>query len=264
VKFVLGGNWKLQINTIEDTITTLRDMTSKFGTQQIDGVEIFLALPFTLLSLAKEELKGSTIQLAAQNVASAEKGAYTGEVSVESLVELDVEYVLVGHSERRIIFGEKGPELNKKMKLLLEHNLKPVYCVGETAQQRQSGLFDEVISQQLAEGFEGITEDALSEIIIAYEPVWAINNPELNPGIEIQAATPEQAIDAHKFIRSWFVTNYSDDAASHLIIQYGGSMKPSNAETLLSQSDINGGLIGGASLNSETLGPIVEIASKLV
>jgi len=172
-------------------------------------------------------------------------------------------YVLVGHSERRIIFGESDTSLNKKVKKVIEHGLKVVFCIGEKASQRNDGQHEEILSHQLRSGLKEISEDQLSSVIIAYEPVWAINNPLLNPDSEIIAATPEEAESTHAFIRSWFAKNFSDKVANSIRIQYGGSMKPANCEQLLPLPNIDGGLIGSASLSSDSFIPIIETASKL-
>jgi len=262
-QFVIGGNWKLQINTLAETksvLTAIRDAVDQLS---VDMLDIFIALPYTSLSTGQDLLHDSPIALAAQNVHYKESGPFTGEISIESLKELGVQYVLVGHSERRLIFGEQNTALNKKVHKVLEHGLIPVFCIGETASQRAAGNHESVLAQQLTEGLAGITEPQLESIILAYEPVWAINNPLLNPDGEIKAATAEEAGATQAYIRSWFAKTYSQEVADHLRIQYGGSMKPANCEDLLSLPDIDGGLIGSASLSAELFLPIIRTAISL-
>ena len=260
--FVIGGNWKLQINTIEKTKAVLTEIRDAIEKEDTGNTEIFLALPYTTLYVGQEMLKDSKIALAAQNVHYDESGPYTGEISIEALKEFGVEYVLVGHSERRIIFDELESTLNKKVHKVLEHGLKIVLCIGETAAQRNSGEFEDVLAGQLSSALEGVDEDQLSSIILAYEPVWAINNPLLNPDAEIKAASPEEAQLTHAFVRGWVASNYSNRAAEDMQIQYGGSMKPANCGDLLPLEDIDGGLIGSASLSASSFLPIVQTASS--
>ena len=207
-------------------------------------------------------MKDSKLKLGAQNVHFMNSGAFTGEVSIEALVECNVEYVLLGHSERRRIFSESDESINAKMLKVLEHGLKPVLCIGESAKERESGRMKDINWHQLSQGLAGISEKQLNDIIIAYEPVWAINNKYLNPDTEIRAATPEEALESHKIVRTWFKEHYSENAASKIRIQYGGSMNKNNAEHLLALEDIDGGLIGGASLSKDAFLPILEASLK--
>jgi len=255
--YVIGGNWKLQINSLEETKNTLISMKEALEGENIGSTSVFLALPYTSLHLGKEILTDSKISLAAQNVHYDESGPYTGEISIESLKEFNVEFVLIGHSERRIIFEETDIILNKKLLKVLDHGLKVVFCIGETAAQRNSGDYENVLAKQLEMGLTHVSEEQLSSVVIAYEPVWAINNKLLNPDSEIKAATPEEADNTHAFVRSWIANNYSESASERIQIQYGGSMKPSNCSSLLSLSNIDGGLIGGASLKPDTFIPII-------
>lgn len=261
--YVIGGNWKLKINTIDETKRALIDIRNFVESTDTGTVKIFLALPYPTLYLGAELLADSSIALAAQNIHYEETGAFTGEVSIQSVKEFDVEYILVGHSERRLIFNEPDKVLNKKIHTVLDHGITPVFCIGETAAQRNSGEYQEVLDQQLSSGLENVTADQMKQIIIAYEPVWAINNPLLNPGAEIKAATPEEAEAAHAYIRSWLVDHYGEAIAQTIPIQYGGSMKPANCDKLLPLADIDGGLIGSASLSSETFGPIIKTATSI-
>lgn len=264
-KFVIGGNWKLQINSIPKTVETLQainEFNSELDRLGMTEVDIFLAIPYTSLFTGQTALSGS-ISLAAQNVHYDEKGPYTGEISIEALKEFNVEYILIGHSERRIIFGEKDSNLNKKVHMVLKHGLTPVLCIGETAKQRAEGKVAEILTRQLQMGLMDVSSEDMAKIIVAYEPVWAINNPLLNPGIEIKAATPQEAENTHLLIRKWLVDQYGEAVAESIRLLYGGSMKPANAEELLSKPNIDGGLIGGASLSVDTLGPIIKMARTM-
>jgi len=260
--FVIGGNWKLKINTTVKTREALTDIINYVSQIDTDKIEIFLALPYTTLYLGQELLQHSPIALAAQNVHYDEAGPYTGEISIQSLKELEVKYILIGHSERRIIFDESNQSINKKVHKVLEHGLTPVLCIGEQASDRNAGNYQQVLSDQLRTALEGVTKQQMSSLILAYEPVWAINNALLNPDAEIKAATPQEAEETHAYIRSWLADNYSPTVAEQTRILYGGSMKPANCGDLLPQDDIDGGLIGSASLSSETLGPIIDTAVK--
>jgi triosephosphate isomerase len=253
-KYVIGGNWKMQIPKISDSISTAAEIANELNKYD---VEVFISPSYNSLYPVSEKLKGSSLKLAAQNMAAKETGAFTGEISVLSLIELGVEYVLLGHSERRRIFNESNELINEKVHLALKHGLKVVLCIGETAKERSDGLMKKINQDQLEYSLKDIGTDQMNNVIIAYEPVWAINSPYLNPGIEIRPATIEEANDSHTVVRNWLQDSYGSIANS-VRIQYGGSMKASNAEELLSQSDIDGGLIGGACLNAESFAEIVK------
>jgi triosephosphate isomerase len=181
-----------------------------------------------------------------------DSGAFTGEISASMLKSVGCEYVLIGHSERRTIFGEPDEVINKKIKKALEHNLKPIFCVGELLEQREDGTTMDVVKNQILNGLKDITPEQLSEIIIAYEPIWAIGTGK--------TATPEQAQEVHAAIRELIVENFSEDVADNLIIQYGGSVKPDNAGELLSKKDIDGALVGGACLKADSFLGIIAAA----
>lgn len=249
----------MQIPQISDSISTATTIANEL--QKYD-VEVFISPSYNSLFSVSEKIKGTSLKLAAQNMAAKETGAFTGEISILSLLESNVEYVLLGHSERRRIFAESNELINEKVHLALKHGLKVVLCIGETAKERSDGLMKTVNEEQLENSLKNVTTDQMNNIIIAYEPVWAINSPFLNPGIEIRPATIEEANDSHAVVRNWLQDSYGSIANS-VRIQYGGSMKASNAEELLSQPDIDGGLIGGASLKAETLMPIVQFANSL-
>lgn len=257
-KPIIGGNWKLKINT-RDQATNVFSKINDFCSS-LDKVDSFLAVPYVLLPEISAKISVKHTRLGAQNMAYDTSGALTGEISIESLKEVGVEYVLIGHSERRIIFKESLDDIAKKVKLCLKWGLKPVLCIGETAQERNDGKFEQVISDQLSSALEGIGEGELGDLVVAYEPVWAINNPLLNPNTEIKAASSQEAADAHKFVRNWLVGRFSSTFAEKTRIQYGGSMNKSNANELLAIDDIDGGLIGSASVSLEDFQPILEAA----
>ena len=194
----------------------------------------------------------SAVSIAAQNVSEHDNGAYTGEVSTMMLKELYVRYVIIGHSERRTLYGETNAIINTKIKKARAANLKPIFCIGETLQERESGKLEDVLSSQITEGLADIDEKDLREIVVAYEPVWAIGT-----GV---VATVEQAQEAHAFCRSVIAGLYSQEAADKVRIQYGGSMKPDNAGELLAQPDIDGGLVGGASLEPQSFLDLIRAA----
>jgi triosephosphate isomerase len=192
------------------------------------------------------------VKLGAQNVYHEDNGAYTGEISPLMLKSVGCEYVIIGHSERRTIFKESNETINKKIKKALEHGLKVIFCIGETLDEREKNITNDVVKKQVIEGLLDIDEKAISYMIIAYEPVWAIGTG--------RNATPQQAQDVHKFIRKLIEDKYSSGIADDLTIQYGGSVKPDNARELLSQPDIDGALVGGACLKAESFIDIIKAA----
>ncbi len=202
---------------------------------------LIIAPPFTHLSKIRELT--DRVKLAAQNCASEPSGAYTGEVSPDMLVSAGAEYVIIGHSERRSYFGEENDLLNKKVNLALEKGLQPIYCCGEVLEERESGQLFDVVKEQLEKGLGGVTGEEIGRVVIAYEPVWAIGTGKV--------ATPDQAQEMHRYIRDLLADMYSDRAAGDMTILYGGSCKPSNARELFANPDVDGGLIGGASLDAE-------------
>ncbi|MFX0086407.1 MAG: triose-phosphate isomerase [Candidatus Hodarchaeota archaeon] len=260
-RFIIGGNWKMQIPLVDDATTTGKKIANAI--KNISTVDIFVAPSFNALYSVGKIIQNSNLRLGAQNVHYYEKGAFTGQVSVFSLLDAGCEYVICGHSEPRRIFNETNEIINRKIKLCLEKNLKPVLCIGETAVERENHRVTEVNEDQLSGSLKGVSQKELERIIIAYEPVWAINNKFLNPDVDIKPATPEQASQAHQIVRNWIKRNYSDIAADHIRIIYGGSMTPSNAEKLLNLEDIDGGLIGGASLSVDTFLPIIQSAEQI-
>ncbi len=236
---VIAGNWKLH-KTIEET----RELAEALKTDLADlsDIDIVIAPPFTALPAAAQTLAGSNIAVAAQNCYPVSSGAFTGEVSPSLLKDAGCRLVLIGHSERRQIFGETDAFINSKVKAVLAEALQPVLCIGETLEERQSEQMYDVLTRQLRDGLLGIDRAAMEQVIIAYEPVWAIGT-----GV---TATNEQAAEAHAFIRGVIQGLYDDATAQGIRILYGGSVKPDNVDGLMAQEDIDGTLVGGASLKA--------------
>jgi triosephosphate isomerase len=214
--------------------------------------DVVVCPPFTTLGAVVAAAAGSNIKVGAQNVHWAESGAFTGEISAEMLVSAGVEYVIIGHSERRQYFGETDATVNSRLKAALKAGLKPIVCVGETLAEREGGKTNDVIGRQLRDGLAGLTAADMAEVIIAYEPVWAIGTGK--------TATPAIAEETHKFIRETVSALFGGAVASALRIQYGGSMKPENARELVAQADIDGGLIGGAALKADSFARLISEA----
>ncbi|GJQ32215.1 MAG: triosephosphate isomerase [Ignavibacteriaceae bacterium] len=239
---VIAGNWKLN-NDLNGTIALISGIKSGIAGKNFNA-KLIVCPPFTSLETANELLKGSGIGLGAQNMYFEESGAYTGEISASMLKSVGCEYVILGHSERRTIFGESDEVINKKVKKALAAGLKPIFCIGETLEERESGVTFDVVKRQVVNGLAGITEIEMDAVIIAYEPVWAIGTGKV--------ATPEQAQEVHAFIRAELVKLFGANVAEKTIIQYGGSVKPENARELLGQPDIDGALVGGACLKADS------------
>ena len=220
-----------------------------------DDIDVLVCPSEISLTAASAQLNAYDVQLGAQNVHFEDNGAYTGEVSTAMLLEVGCSYVIVGHSERREYFGETDTTVNAKMKKALSDDLYPIVCVGESLDQRKKGVHQQMVKKQVQAAFNGIDEASVPNVVIAYEPLWAIGTGE--------TATPDQAQEMHAMIREGLNEDYGKDIAESIRILYGGSMKPHNAEELLSQSDVDGGLIGGASLKAESFAEIIEIAEKL-
>ncbi len=216
--------------------------------------EVIICVPFTNLETALELTQGTNIKVGAQNCHFEKSGAFTGEISADMLTEMGVEYVIIGHSERRQYFGETDLTVNKRTLAALNAGIKVILCVGETLEQRDDGITEEIVAMQTKIALKGVTEEQLKDVIIAYEPVWAIGTG--------RTATSQQAAEVCGFIRSTVKSLYTKQAADGVTIQYGGSMKPANADELLSREDIDGGLIGGASLKAADFEALVRSASK--
>lgn len=247
-KLLIAGNWKM-FKTTTEARDLVDELVATVGQQGDVGVVI--CPPFTALGAVAEKLQNSIIQLGAQNVFPKAEGAYTGETSPLMLRDLYCTFVIIGHSERRQYFQETDAFVNEKARAALESNLKPIVCVGETIDEREAGKTLDVVARQIREGLKGITTDDAEHIVIAYEPVWAIGTGKV--------ATPEMAQEVHAAIRG-LLTEQFGEAANRIRILYGGSMKPENASELLDQPDIDGGLIGGASLKAKSFLQLVDIA----
>ena len=243
---IIAGNWKMNKTRIEaeQLINALIPLVKDTKNT------VVICVPFTDLCKAVKLTKGTNIHVGAQNCHWKESGAFTGEIAPSMLTELGVEYVVIGHSERRTYFGETDATVLARTKAALAAGLKPIVCIGETLEERNSGNMEKVLQRQVRDGFKDVTEEELANIVVAYEPVWAIGT-----GV---TATDEQANDAIAFVRSVFADMYGKEAAEKLYIQYGGSMNDKNAEGLLNMSEIDGGLIGGASLVAEKFAAVVN------
>ena len=245
-KKIIAGNWKMNmlpneaIQFIEELAPLVKNTEN----------EVILCVPYIDLFYALLTAQNTNIKIGAQNMHFAENGAYTGEVSGKMLKSINVEYVIIGHSERRQYFNETDETVNKKVKAAFENGLKPIVCVGETLEQRESGKVEEIITNQTKLALDGLTNEQVENTIIAYEPIWAIGTGK--------TATKEDANDAVKAIRKKIAEIYGQNVADGVIIQYGGSVKSSNANELLSMSDIDGALVGGASLKVEEFQKIIE------
>ena len=236
-KKIVAGNWKMN-TTVPEGVELAKEVVKEAASLSSD-VKLIVGVPFTHLTSVAAALEGSNVELSAQNCADEAKGAYTGEVSAKMLASLPVKYVILGHSERREYYGETNEKLVKKINLALAENIAPIYCVGEKLEEREAGKHFEVVASQIKEVLFGLTEEQMKNIVIAYEPVWAIGTGK--------TATSEQAQEIHAFIRETLAEKFGA-LAEEISILYGGSCKPSNAQELFAQKDIDGGLIGGASL----------------
>ena len=245
-KQIVAGNWKMNNDYVDSEI-----LVSKLLVQhKQSNTEVIIAPPFTNLLASINALKGSSIKVAAQNMHFAESGAYTGEVSASMLKSIGVETVILGHSERRAYFNESDDLLAKKVDTALAHEMRVIFCFGEELKDRKSGNENSVVKSQIKKALFHLPEAAWSQIVLAYEPVWAIGTGE--------TATPDQAQDMHAFIRKTLANAYAQSLADSVSILYGGSVKSSNAEEIFSKTDVDGGLIGGAALDAEHFTAIVN------
>ncbi len=247
-KYLMAGNWKMNMVPSE---------AAKFAKTLVDSiksidkdVEVMIAPPFVCLPAVKEVIKGSVIKLGAQNMNDNEKGAFTGEVSADMLLDIGVEYVILGHSERRQIYKETDALINKKIKFALAKGLKPVFCIGELLEERESGKTNEVVKTQVVGGLKDVSAEELKKVVIAYEPVWAIGTGK--------TATPEMAEETHVAIRNILADLYGKAAADGVTIQYGGSVSDANVDSLMAKSNIDGALVGGASLKTDSFTRIAK------
>jgi triosephosphate isomerase len=246
--YYIAGNWKMHMTRAESA-----ELAKALVEQLKDGKHKYLVAPsYTSLEVVRAIVKGTNIRLGAQNCAAEEQGAHTGEVSVLQLKDIGVQTIILGHSERRHSYREDDALINKKVKLALKHGFEVILCIGELLEERESGKAEEICEIQIVKGLEGVTSAELASIVIAYEPVWAIGTGK--------TATPEDADAIHAFTRKVISRLYGADAAEKIIIQYGGSVKPENAAQLMAKENIDGALVGGASLKPASFVPIAKFA----
>ncbi|NME95860.1 triose-phosphate isomerase [Clostridium cochlearium] len=245
-KAIIAGNWKMH-NTVDEAVKLVEELIPKVKEAKC---EVVVCPPFICLPKIREITEGTNIKVGAQNMYFEEKGAFTGEISPIMLEKLNIDYVIIGHSERRQYFGETDETVNKKIKAAFEHNLIPILCVGETLDEKENGVTEEVVSKQVKLALSGLREDEIEKLVIAYEPIWAIGTGK--------TATSEEANEVISFIRNTVKNLYGGKAAESMRIQYGGSVKPSTIKEQMSMSDIDGALVGGASLKSDDFSAIVN------
>jgi triosephosphate isomerase len=251
-RYIIAGNWKMHKDDVE-TVKLCKSLRSRYSPDS--RFEVVVSPPFTSISAALRTLSGTDIQVAGQNCGWESEGAYTGEVSPRMLLTLGCKYVILGHSERRQYFSESDQLIGKKAQLVLSTGLEPIVCVGEKLEEREAGKTEDVVGAQFDGIFADVSKDGFDKCVIAYEPVWAIGTGK--------TATPDMAEEVHRYIRGKVDEKYGSDSAGAIRILYGGSMKPSNSEELLAQPDIDGGLIGGASLSADDfLGIIATVPQK--
>lgn len=243
----IAGNWKMN-KAIQEAVELINGL--KRNLIDIETVDIAVCPPFTALSDAREVLMDSNIRLGAQNLYWEKEGAYTGEVSAAMLKDAGCEFVIIGHSERRKYFNETNEGVNKKIKTALSAGLTPIVCVGETLEEREQDKTHDVVKDHVTGAFAGLSNDDVLKLVIAYEPVWAIGTGK--------TATPEQAQEVHAYIRKLLSELYSKETAQSIRIQYGGSVKPENIKDLMAQPDIDGALVGGGSLKTDSFTEIVK------
>jgi len=247
-KKVIAGNWKMNMD-LNESISLISELKNELKEKEIN-CDVVICPPFISLDTAKELTKDSVIELGAQNIYFEESGAYTGEISAKMIISVGCKYVILGHSERRTIFHESDDYINRKIVHALKNNLIPIFCVGETLEERENNTTFNVIKRQITVGLIDITKTDFEKVIIAYEPVWAIGTGK--------TASPEQAEEVHKYIRNLIEEIYDAESAAKVIIQYGGSVKPDNAKELLSQPNIDGALVGGACLKADSFLKIIQ------
>ncbi len=250
-KYFIAGNWKMN-KTAAEAVALIDGIKAKQGSQS--KVDVAVCPTFTALDAASKALAGSTIKLGAQNVYTKASGAYTGEISADMLKEFGCAYVILGHSERREYFKECNCFINEKVKVVLANGMKPILCVGEKLEDREAGKTIDVVSEQTIKGLADISKEDAKNVVIAYEPVWAIGTGK--------TATPDMAQEVHAEIRKILTNLFGSEVAEGMQILYGGSMKPENAKDLLAQKDIDGGLIGGAALKPDSFVALIEAAQN--
>jgi len=254
-KTIIAGNWKMY-KTISEAIELTNGLKRQLHQTNFDSVDVLICPPFTALSEISEILTDSEIKLGAQNAYWQDEGAFTGEVSPKMLKDAGATFIIIGHSERRQYFGETNQTVNNKLKSVLKSGLTPIICIGEKLEEREKKLTFKVLEDHLINGLKDISPEDALKCIIAYEPVWAIGTGK--------TATPQQAEEAHKFIRGLLAKLYSEAASEAIRLQYGGSVKPGNITELMQQANIDGALVGGASLAVESFAAIVKNAQEVV
>lgn len=248
-KKIVAGNWKMN-KTFSEAQALAAEVKTLSAAEVKTNTHIVLCVPFPFLASLKEQLNGSSIALGAQNCSEHESGAYTGEVSAAMLASLGIPYVILGHSERRQYFGEEGKLLAKKVDIALKHNLTPIFCCGEPLAIREAGTHETLVKQQVEESLFHLSAEQIQKVVIAYEPVWAIGTGK--------TATSQQAQDMHAVIRKQLASKYGQAVADEITIQYGGSVKADNAKEIFGMPDVDGGLVGGASLKAREFVDIVK------
>jgi len=243
----MAGNWKMNLDS-QGAYQLARDIMNE--TKEFSDREVLICPPFIYLEKMKEQAKDSFVKIGAQNICWKEQGAYTGEISGEMLKSINIDYVILGHSERREYLNEDNLLLAEKIGIALKNEIDVIYCVGEKLKERESGIEKEVVETQISEGLFSFTKEQLEKLVIAYEPVWAIGTGK--------TATPEQAQDMHKFIRLTLEKEYGKEFSDRIRILYGGSVKPDNVDELMAKEDIDGALVGGASLKKDSFMRIVN------
>lgn len=243
---IIAGNWKMN-KTISEGVDFVKEIKNLGDNTD---VEVVVCVPFVSLLSVKMELEGSNIKLGAQNIHFEENGAYTGEISPLMLKEIGVDYAIIGHSERREYFNETNETVNKKVKASLSHNIKPIICVGESLEEREDGSAREKIKTQITKGLEDISKDDMKSIVLAYEPIWAIGTGK--------TASSEDANEMISYIRNLIKDKYDEEISEEVRIQYGGSVKPNNVTEIMNEPDIDGALVGGASLKKDDFTELVR------
>jgi len=239
---IVAGNWKMN-NNFGEADELLFNIGDNMADNVPNDVELIICPPFVFLEMATDFAQNYEYKIGAQNISEHQKGAFTGEISAEMLASMDLEYCIIGHSERRKYFGETSEVLSQKVNNLLENDIQPIFCIGEQLEEREAGNHFDIIKEQIAGGVFHLSAEEFANIVLAYEPVWAIGT-----GV---TASPEQAQEVHAFIRSLLVEKYGKEVADNTSILYGGSCNAKNAKELFSQQDVDGGLIGGAALKSD-------------
>lgn len=252
---LIAGNWKMNKDLFE-TQSFVNELKVYAHKHTEPKVEIVIAPAYPFLLTASETLKGTCVKVSAQDVSTHEDGAYTGEVSATMLASLHLPYCIIGHSERRQYHNDTDSVVNLKLKKILKHGITPIFCIGELLNERESNQTNDVLARQLEDGLSEISLYTGKEIVIAYEPVWAIGTGKV--------ATPEQAQQAHAYIREWLTNKFSKTISENMLVLYGGSVKPDNIKELMSQADIDGALIGGASLKAEHFIAMLETAAEVI